>query len=57
MRRADKPVDLEELHKNTAESENQQQVKLKKVSASWSGERDKLVLKDISFEVNKVHWK
>ena len=54
MRRTDKPVDLEELQQNAKQSENRQLVKMKNVSASWSGSKDKLVLSDISFEVKKV---
>ena len=54
MRRADRPVDLEALERNVASSETQHRVKIEKVSASWSNEKEKLVLKDISFEVNKV---
>ena len=54
MRRADQPVDLEALQRSAASSKKCHQVKLEKVSASWSCEKNKLVLKDISLEVNKV---
>ena len=54
MRRTDKPVDLEELQQNVKNPESRQLVKMKNVSASWSGSKDKLVLSDISFEVKKV---
>ena len=57
MRRADQPVDLEALQRSAAaasSSEKHHRVKMEKVSASWSYEKDKLVLKDISLEVNKV---
>ena len=56
MRQADQPVDLEALQRSAAaaSSEKHHQVKMEKVSASWSYEKDKLVLKDISLEVNKV---
>lgn len=56
MRRADQPVDLVALQRSAgASSEKHHQVKVEKVAASWSSEMDKLVLKDISLEVNKVH--
>ena len=32
-------------------------VKVKDISASWSYEREKLVLSNISMEVNKVSWR
>ena len=54
LRRADRPVDLEQLQRNATAPEMRHQVKMKNVSASWSGDRDKLVLKDITFEVNQV---
>ena len=57
MRRADKPVDLEALQRTAGASSSEQlhhRVKMENVSASWSNEKDKLVLKDISLELNKV---
>ena len=56
MRRADRPVDLVALQRSAGvSSEKHHQVKMDKVAASWSNEMEKLVLKDISLEVNKVH--
>ena len=55
MRRADQPVNLEALQRSALSSEQHHRVKMEKVCASWSNEKEKLVLKDISFEVNKVH--
>ena len=55
MRRADQPVDLAALQRSAAaSSEQRHRVKVEKVSASWSNEKEKLVLKDISLEVKKV---
>lgn len=55
MRRADRPVDLAALQRSAgASSEQHHRVKMEKVSASWSNEKEKLVLEDISLEVNKV---
>ena len=57
MRRADRPVDLVALQRSAgASSEKHHQVKMEKVAASWSNETEKLVLKDISLEVNKVSF-
>jgi hypothetical protein len=55
MRRADRPVDLIALQRSGGASSEKHQVKMEKVAASWSNEKEKLVLKDISLEVNKVH--
>ena len=56
MRWADRPVDLVALQRSAgASSEKHHQIKMEKVAASWSNEMEKLVLKDISLEVNKVH--
>lgn len=55
MRRTDRPVDLEKLQRNTASREKLHRLEMKSVSASWAGDVDKLVLKDISFQVNKVN--
>ena len=55
MRRADQPVDLAALQRSAGDSsERRHRVKVENVSASWSNEKEKLVLKDISLEVNKV---
>ena len=54
MRRTDKPVDLEELEQNGTRREQCQQVKMKNVSASWHDDIDRLVIKDISLDVNRV---
>ena len=55
MRRADQPVDLAALQRSAGDSsERRHRVKMENVSASWSNEKEKLVLKDISLEVNKV---
>ena len=50
MRRADQPVDLDQLKTS---QRRLHQVKMTSVSASWAGD-EKMVVKDISFEVNKV---
>ena len=56
MRRVDRPVDLVTLQISAGiSSEKHHQVKMEKVAASWSNEMEKLVLKGISLEVNKVH--
>ena len=56
MRRADRPVNLEALQRSAALSSEQcRRVKMERVCASWSNEKEKLVLRNISFEVNKVH--
>ena len=55
MRRADQPVDLAALQRSAGDSsERRHRVKVENVSASWSNEKEKLVLKNISLEVNKV---
>ena len=47
-------MDLEELEQNGTRREQCQQVKMKNVSASWHDDVDRLVIKDISLDVNRV---